>query len=49
MHKILTEWRKYLTEQESVAGDPATALVEKYWAIVNRKKMKASREQLIQL
>ena len=49
MHKILTEWRKYLTEQESVAGDPATALVEKYWAIVTGKKMKPSREELIQL
>ena len=49
MQQILTEWRKYLTEQESVAGDPATALVEKYWAIVTGKKMKPSREELIQL
>ena len=32
MQKILTEWRKYLTEQEqSIAGDPNVALADKYW------------------
>jgi len=49
MQQILTEWRKYMAEQRSVAGDPATALIEKYWAIVTGKKMKPSREELIQL
>ena len=38
-----------MAEQRSVAGDPATALIEKYWPIVTGKKMKPSREELIQL
>ena len=49
MRKLLNEWREYLAEQESVAADPAIALVEKYWGIAAGKQMKPSREELMRL
>ena len=49
LKQIIKEEIQLALNEQTVAADPRSALIEKYWGIVTGKQMKPSREELLQL